>query len=534
MKRPNFLVFITDQQRWDHVGFAGNPTIRTPNIDALASAGTWVPRFYVASPVCMPNRATFMTGRMPSLHGVRHNGIPLDFDQSTFVHLLRGAGYRTALIGKSHLQNFVGEAPAYERESFAPLAVPPPADYQEAFRARHIRSSYDQELRSVWRADPGRYIELPYYGFDHVRLCVGHGDNVSGHFENWLHTTAPTQHGRYGCAHALEQRQADSPQTYKPVLSEAVYPTTYVEQETLAFLDDHRSSAAETPFFIQCSFPDPHHPFTPPGRYWDMYSPDEVVLPESFFNRANHYIPPIEHLVTAHRVGETQTRWTTPFIANEAQARDIIAKTYGQITMIDDAVGAVLKRLCDNGLANDTVICFVSDHGDWMGDHGLFLKGPFHYQSLIRTPFVWRDPDNKFNRGRLPGLAGTVDLARTILERAGLQPFNGIQGRSLLSALSGANSFDDRQMLIEQQTQYPYLGFDRLVRVNTLVSQTRRLSVWENCAWGELYDLDNDPGERVNLWDEPSWHTQRAELTLSLVHLMQSHQDLSPYPLDKG
>jgi len=103
MKRPNFLFIITDQQRWDHVGYAGNSTLKTPHIDSIAERGSWFERFYVASPVCMPNRATFMTGRMPSLHGVRHNGIPLDLDQTTFVDLLRTAGYRTGLVGKCHL-----------------------------------------------------------------------------------------------------------------------------------------------------------------------------------------------------------------------------------------------------------------------------------------------------------------------------------------------------------------------------------------------------------------------------------------------
>ena len=102
--RPNVLLILTDQQRADHVGYAGNPTVHTPNIDSLAAAGSWFDRFFVASPTCMSNRASLMTGRMPSQHGVRYNGVPLDRDYVTFVELLREAGYRTALVGKSHLQ----------------------------------------------------------------------------------------------------------------------------------------------------------------------------------------------------------------------------------------------------------------------------------------------------------------------------------------------------------------------------------------------------------------------------------------------
>ncbi|MEO1142592.1 MAG: sulfatase-like hydrolase/transferase, partial [Pseudomonadota bacterium] len=107
-KQPNFLFIITDQHRADHLGCYGNATVRTPHIDSLADAGTRFNRFYVANPICMPNRASIMTGRMCSVHGARHNGIPLSKDHTTFVELLKDAGYRTGLIGKSHLQSFTG------------------------------------------------------------------------------------------------------------------------------------------------------------------------------------------------------------------------------------------------------------------------------------------------------------------------------------------------------------------------------------------------------------------------------------------
>src|SRR3954465_15324802 len=94
--RPNFLLIMTDQQRADHLGCYGNPILKTPRIDTLAARGVAFDRFIVASPICMPNRATLMTGRMPSAHGVRHNGIPLSLDATTFVELMRVAGWRTA------------------------------------------------------------------------------------------------------------------------------------------------------------------------------------------------------------------------------------------------------------------------------------------------------------------------------------------------------------------------------------------------------------------------------------------------------
>src|SRR5690348_16910993 len=110
MAGPNFLLFITDQHRFDYLGCSGHPVLKTPHIDSIAARGTFFERFYVATPVCMPNRATLMTGRMPSVHGVRSNGSPLSLLSNTFVDALRAAGYATALVGKSHLQNFTGRS----------------------------------------------------------------------------------------------------------------------------------------------------------------------------------------------------------------------------------------------------------------------------------------------------------------------------------------------------------------------------------------------------------------------------------------
>jgi arylsulfatase A-like enzyme len=143
--QPNFLLFITDQQRADHVCSYGNAMLRTPALDALAAQGWSADRFYVGSPICMPNRATMMTGRMPSVHGVRHNGIPLSQRATTFVERLRGAGYATALIGKSHLQNMTGKGP---------LWPPPPSSgsipsHGEAWAAEPGRSGA-RTLATIW------------------------------------------------------------------------------------------------------------------------------------------------------------------------------------------------------------------------------------------------------------------------------------------------------------------------------------------------------------------------------------------------
>lgn len=529
-RKPNFLLFVTDQQRHDHVGYAGNSVLKTPHIDRLAAAGSWFSRFYVSSPTCMSSRATFMTGRVPSLNGVRMNGVPLDLDSVTFVDLLRAAGYSTALIGKSHLQGIL-ESPSMapgpnETEQFGA----PPESLREARRSHHQPERYTSEMKEVWARtkDKAERIELPYYGFEHVEFCLGHGDRVDGHYLDWLNEKTGGDIGR-GVDNATQVSPVDAPQVYQPQLTERYYPTRFVQERTCAWLEDRAGD--DEPFFLQCSFPDPHHPFTPPGRYWSMYEPDDVQLPASFYAPTKDATPPLKRLWDEFESGAKPTRWTFPFVTGEDQARDILAKTYGQISMIDDAVGHVMATLTRLGLDDNTVVCFLSDHGDYLGDHGLMLKGPMHYQSVIRVPFVWRDPDPAFRSGHVDSMASVLDVARTVLTRAGLQAYNGIQGEDLLAAMSGATTAGERAVLIEYTTQYPYLGFDDLVTVTTLVDKRWRLSVWQGCAWGELYDLDSDPGEMTNLWDQSDYAEVKAQLLLRLLHTMQDHGETSPFPM---
>jgi arylsulfatase A-like enzyme len=198
-KAPNFLLIITDQHRADHLGCYGNKVVKTPSIDRIAENGTRFENFYVATPICMPNRATLMTGRMPSLHGARQNGIPLSLYATTFVEVMRAAGYDTALFGKCHLQSISGNPPTIGMPEPDPNKIQPPTHLREADLSRPDHGRYDQELRSTWHNHPEFELALPYYGFSHVELAVGHGDQVVGHYERWLtarHPNAESLRGR--------------------------------------------------------------------------------------------------------------------------------------------------------------------------------------------------------------------------------------------------------------------------------------------------------------------------------------------------
>src|SRR5690606_18779270 len=182
MTKPNILLFITDQQKAQHLGAYGNKVVKTPNLDAIAQRGWRADNFYVAAPICMPNRSSLMTGRMPSVHGARHNGIPLPLEAVTFVERLKEAGYETALVGKSHLQNMTGIKAQWPR---------PTDPKTEGEAVRPAPGNYDQEWGPLWRNDPSHDLDTPFYGFSRVALTVDHGDQVWGHYWRWLEENYP-------------------------------------------------------------------------------------------------------------------------------------------------------------------------------------------------------------------------------------------------------------------------------------------------------------------------------------------------------
>ena len=525
--RPNILFFITDQLRADHLGCYGNRTVRTPAIDSIAARGVAFDRFYVASPVCQPNRATLATGRMPSLHGVRTNGISLSLAANTFIEMLRASGWRTALIGKSHLQNFTGLPPVLKAPPMPEGYQAPPKGYDEAEKEDRGDPIYDQESGREWESNAAHALRLPYYGFEHVELCSGHATQVHGNYTQWLRDRRADGDALRGPENQLPHDYV-LPQAWRTALPEELYPTSYVVERTLAWLDGFAKRKDDAPFFLQCSFPDPHHPFTPPGRYWDMYKPADMTLPDSFRigNR-----PQPQHVAALQaardagtRIGNTQAA----FAVTERETLEAIALTYGMITMIDDGIAKVLKRLDELGLSKDTVVIFTSDHGDLMGDHQLMLKGAFAYDGLTRVPFIWAEPDGARAGTRTGALAGTLDIAATMLDRARLGSYNGNQGKSVLPMMDGGTGHDG--ILIEYGSQRPLHGTAGEMAMRTLVDRRFRITYYRGVPWGEFYDLENDPLELDNLWDDPAAASAKQEMTERLLHKMMELAERSPLP----
>lgn len=521
-KQPNYILFITDQHRVDYLGCYGHPVLRTPNIDALASEGVAFDKFYVASPVCMPNRASLMTCRMPSSHGVRSNGIPLAHRNVTFVEMLRAAGYDTALIGKSHLQTVTR----------APREIPP-RPVREGFIQTHealsqsLRSDfedirYKQEHPNSWD-DPEHRTSTPFYGFDHVDLVTRHGTMVGGDYENWLLQDAPE-------IAALRSRDRQLPHDYscpqavRTAVPEDFYSTSYIARKASAWLEERKDS--DRPFFLMVSWPDPHHPFNPPGKYWDMYKPEDMEVPAAF--QETGWTPP-EYVMLAEQV-----RAENPDIGNKTgqtiavtkqEALEARALTCGMISMIDDAVGQVRKAVRESGVSDSTVQIFTSDHGDHLGDHRLLFKGAEQYDTLTHVPFIWADPSG-LQGMRSDELAQTIDIGSTILEHARVEAPEGVHGQPLSVAGGGGRD----SALIQYDSQREVKGFGPQPRVHTIVDGRYRLSIYNGPAEHELFDLHVDPGEMNNLWNDPAFAEIRASMTLNLAELEVATVDRTPMP----
>ena len=516
-KRPNFVLFMTDQHRVDWLGCMGHPVLRTPNIDSLCDGGTRFTNFHVAHPICMPNRAAFLTMRMPSVNGARHNGLPLPLGSNTFVDCLRRDGYKTALIGKAHYQPFSKAPPRVERGTW---------DKDDASEARFMppASDYEQEFGGHFEKNPDHAVQYPYYGFDHVDQVSFHGDRTRGDHERWMQQNLPNYMDLVGADNQIDHDYT-CPLAVRTKLPEEAYSSFYIRDRAIEWIEENADD--EQPFFLMVSFTDPHHPFNPPGKYWDMYSPDDMELPPNFCGMSNG-TPFYEDFRS--RTGKPGLAREALEAVNETQTKQAMALTAGMIAMIDDAIGDVRGALAKTENVDHTVQIFTTDHGEMLGDHGLLLKGPLNLDAVIRVPFIWNDPEQTGVEVS-DTLASTIDIGPSILARAGVDGFNGIQGLDLGPALAGDNAVRDKVLIEHDGHVNNDIVGGGPPRVRTLVTAEWKISVYLDQDWGELFNSTNDPDELQNLWDDPKVADVKQDLLWQLTHELMRTVDRSPRPL---
>lgn len=487
----NVVMIVADQLRADHLGYRGVVPVNTPNIDGLALRGHNFLEAYVANPVCMPNRATIMTGLWPSAHGLRTNGLPLNPEIETFVRVLRRRGWKTAAVGKLHLQPM---GYPYEDYQLDQIRAAMPAVWEQA-----VRGPFGENFES-WEAfdrhtDGELIIPPDYYGFDDVALVVGHGDRVTGNYVKWARERGfdpVTQAGR----EAALWTYADWGHVWESAVPAELHATTYITDEAITRLSGY--AQGDDPFCLFVSYPDPHHPFAPPTEYFRRHDPQEMPLPASFFDdhaRSPEYIRKI-----IDRRGTPDIDPMMVWSPTEDQYRNALAAELGSIEFIDESVGRILNAVTDMGLADDTLIVFTSDHGDVFGDHGLLLKHFTHYSGVITVPMIFSG--GGLSDGIHDQLVSSADVAPTVLDLLDAPAMVGIQGESMAPLIHGTRATGRPAVLIEEDQPY---GLDVLpgpVRIRTVVTNNLRYTRIAGDDSAELYDRHSDPAERTNLADE--------------------------------
>lgn len=492
-RTPNILVICTDQQRADHTGFGGSDVVRTPNLDALAARATVFDRAYVANPVCMPNRSSMITGRLPSAHGVVFNDRSLDWGANTFVRQLASAGYRTQHIGKAHIQ--VHQRKFFEAAPVEPVGV-------EAWPA-----GWD-DLESHARYEAGTAGPVrDFYGYDEAEFCLGHGAAIAGHHLQWaLERGLDPSLARNGPQGPALDRAESWWQVFKPAYDEGLHSTEFVTERSVDFIESRSHDGS--PWFLFASYPDPHHPFAPPGEWYDRHDPADMALPETFHD-------PVDHLPRFLREMTTDAGARGPMRIEAPALRAAMAAEFGAIELIDHGVGRMLAALARSGQVDDTVVVFTSDHGDMFGDHGFMLKGGMVFEGTTRVPLLVALPTG--DAARTSSLASSLDLGPTLLELVGSDGYDGIQGVSLMPLLADPEATVRDHVLIEEDVPDYGLWANAVpAHSRTIVTTDARLTRYST-GEGELYDLVEDRLERHNVADRATHADLRSEMTGRLV-----------------
>ncbi len=451
---PNILWICTDQQRADTIAALGNPHIRTPYIDRLVGEGVSFLSAYAQSPVCTPSRAAMLTGRYPRTTRCRQNGQQIPRCERLVTRLLADAGYDCGLAGKLHLSSCANGRVEQRIDD----------GYRVFHWSHHPQPDWPENAYTQWLQRQGvRWEELydgPSTGY------VKHG--------------VPAQY----------------------------HQTTWCAEMAIAFIREHAGSRQPWLFSVNCF--DPHHPFDPPPEYLERYDPSAMPLPKRRPGELER--KPVYQRLDAEWAHNNPGEFHCGAMTDDDR-RQVTAAYYAMIELIDDQVGRMLAALEETGQLENTVVIFMSDHGELLGDHGLYFKGPHFYDVSIRVPLIVRSPGGL--RGvRRDALVELIDLAPTLLELAGLPPHPGMQGRSLRRLLIDADAPDT----LREDVYCEYYNAWTHPRAYATMLRTRehKVVVYHSLSGddidGELYDLRSDPDEFENLWNDPQHRDLRHEL----------------------
>ena len=466
----NILFIMYDQLRFDYLGCAGHPHLKTPNFDRVAAAGVQFTRAYAQSPVCGASRMCFYTGRYASSHGAQWNNFPLRVGEVTLGDHMRKAGMACWLIGKTHMKA--------DADGMARLGLSPDSE----IGARQAECGFD-----VWVRDDGLWCEGPDGFYDekrspyneHLKSLGYAADNPWATFAN-----AGIDDGQV--ASGFMFANADKPANIREEHSE----TPWLTDRAIEFID-----SAKGPWLAHVSYIKPHWPYIVPAPYNDMYGENHV--PAAVRHDAEREDPhPVYGAYMQNRIAQAFQR--------EEVRRKVIPAYMGLIRQCDDQLGRILDHLEATGRMSDTMIVLTSDHGDYLGDHWLGEKDLFHDPS-VRIPMIVSDPRPEADATRgtqCDALVESIDLAATFVDAAGAKiPDHILEGRSLMPWLRGERVDDWRRFVVSEYDysatpQCEALGLaPRDARLFMVFDGRHKLMHAEGGFRPMLFDLKEDPDE---------------------------------------
>ncbi|MDT8401515.1 MAG: sulfatase [Bacteroidales bacterium] len=491
-EKPNIIFIMTDDHARQAISAYGSYRNETPNIDRLASEGMLFENAYVTNSICAPSRAVILTGKHSHINGkIDNSSARFDSTQLTFPKLLQEAGYQTAMIGKWHLRS-----------------QPAGFDY--------------------WRILPG---QGHYYNPDFV--TPGGRERIEGYVTDIITDLAIGW---------LDQRQKDKPfllmyhhkaphREWEPAMRHynEYVGKTFEEPETLFDDYDGRGTAARTAEMsildhMNMAGDTKIHPDIltelgiEPKSDWDfraLTSKFERYTEEQFVAWNNAYGPV-----------NRKFREEYPSMDEEALMRfkyqRYMQDYLGSIAAVDENVGRIIDYVEDNGLADNTIIVYTSDQGFYLGEHGWFDKR-FMYEESMSTPLIIRWPREVKPGSRSSQLVQNLDFAETFLDAAGIKAPEDMQGESLLPLLKGGD-IEWRDALYYHYYEYPAVHMVKK-HYGIRTHRYKLIHFYDDIDEWELYDLEKDPDEMRNVYDDPAYLGIRKELENRLQELRVYYKD---------
>ena len=456
-RRPNIVLVITDQQRFDTIAAAGFGHMITPNLDRLAREGVMFTRMYVTSPSCAPSRASLFTGLYPHTTGVFRND---ERWTHTWVNLLANAGYRCVNVGKMHTHPF--------EESFG-------------FHERHVVENKD-------RATP----RLPFFM-----------DNWDKAF--WSHGLEKPSRMTY--ARRPDYRESLGAFVWEPPAH--LHSDNFVPALAAHWIDSWRGTG---PFFLEIGIPGPHPPYDPTPEALEVYKGRD--LPAAIWDREDIDSQPTalkklreQHLSVDH---DAVVHLDEPTPEQMRRQREHYC---ANVTMIDAQMGKLTEALERRGVLQDTVILFTSDHGDCLNDHGHSQKWTM-YEGSVRVPAIAWAPGRVAEGRVVEDLVSLFDLGPTILELAGIEPPRWMEARSLLPYL-GHGEVEPRPFVFAEHAGDRILSGTEFM---TMIRDQRwKLVHFVDSDEGQLFDMRADPQELRNLWNDSGHEPVRRALVNEIL-----------------